>query len=229
MNQTLSIRFFIYAWNSTNILIDYVYEINRKDSLNAKTLSKVTELEKYISTYFGIPSRKMEAITSLFEESKLKKGTYFTKADQYCDKLSFVRSGFIRVFAIANGKEITQWISSKGQFITDLYSFSFQQRARWSIQALTDCELYTIDKKNYTLLNTIVPNWPEMEKQFIAGCFVQLEDRVFSHLSLSAEERYTLFFENNKELFNQVPLQYIASMLGMSPETFSRIRKKKSS
>jgi len=43
---------------------------------------------------------------------------------------------------------------------------------------------------------------------------------------MSAEERYHLFFANNKELFNQVPLQYIASMLGMTPETFSRIRKK---
>jgi CRP-like cAMP-binding protein len=52
-----------------------------------------------------------------------------------------------------------------------------------------------------------------------------LEDRVFGHLSLSAEERYLQFFNQNKELFNQVPLQYIASMLGMTPETFSRIRK----
>jgi CRP-like cAMP-binding protein len=53
-----------------------------------------------------------------------------------------------------------------------------------------------------------------------------LEDRIFSHLSMSAEDRYQFFFQHNKELFNQVPLQYIASMLGMTPETFSRIRKK---
>ena len=169
----------------------------------------------------------MDKITSLFKETELKKGEFFTKSNQYCEKLSFVRSGYIRVFANANDKEITQWISSKGYFITDLYSFTFKQRARWNIQALTDCELYTIDKENYKHLNNLVPNWVEMEKQFIAGCFVQLEDRVFSHLSLSAEERYAKLFENNKDLFNQVPLQYIASMLGMSPETFSRIRNKK--
>lgn len=171
----------------------------------------------------------MDKITSLFTETELKKGDYFTKSGQYCEKLSFVRSGFIRVFATANDKEVTQWISTKGYFITDLYSFNFKQRARWNIQALTDCELYTINKDNYALLNNLVPNWVEMEKQFIAGCFIQLEDRVFSHLSLNAEERYNKLFENNPELFNQVPLQYIASMLGMSPETFSRIRKKKNS
>jgi CRP-like cAMP-binding protein len=52
------------------------------------------------------------------------------------------------------------------------------------------------------------------------------EDRVFSHLSMTAEERYDLYFEQHKELFNQVPLQYIASVLGMTAETFSRIRKR---
>jgi len=53
-----------------------------------------------------------------------------------------------------------------------------------------------------------------------------MEDRIFTHLSMSAAERYAFFFEQHKELFNQVPLQYIASILGMTPETFSRIRKK---
>jgi CRP-like cAMP-binding protein len=104
---------------------------------------------------------------------------------------------------------------------------SFKQRARWNIQALTNCKLYTIEKENYSQLKSIMPNWSEIEKQFIAGCFIALEDRVFRHLSLSVEERYKQLFESNKELFNQVPLQYIASMLGMSPETFSRIRNKK--
>lgn len=72
----------------------------------------------------------------------------------------------------------------------------------------------------------MVPSWHELEKLFIAKCFTILENRIFSHLSMTAEERYNNFSEHNKELFNQVPLQYIASMLGMTPETFSRIRKK---
>ncbi|APZ45864.1 cyclic nucleotide-binding protein [Polaribacter reichenbachii] len=189
----------------------------------------MTELQKYITSYFGITNQYIDTITSLFKETELKKGDYFTKSGQYCEKLSFVQSGFIRVFANANNKEITQWISTKGYFITDLYSFSFKQRAKWNIQALTDCKLYTIEKENYRLLNKLVPNWAEMEKQFITSCFVQLEDRVFSHLALNSEERYDKLFESNRELFNQVPLQYIASMLGMSPETFSRIRNKKKS
>jgi CRP-like cAMP-binding protein len=187
----------------------------------------LTELQNYISSYFGITRENLEKVTSLFTESELKKGDFFIKPGQYCDKLSFVQSGFIRFFANSQDKEITQWISSKGYFVTDLHSFIFKQRARWNIHALTDCKLYTISKANFEELNNIVPNWAEIEKKFIAGCFTTLEDRVFTHLSLSAEERYDAFFESNKELFNQVPLQYLASMLGMSPETLSRIRSKR--
>jgi len=185
------------------------------------------ELEKYLTSYFGVTNEHMDQITSLFKSTTLKKSAFFTKSGQYCEKLSFVKTGYIRVYAKIKGKEVTQWISTQGYFITDLSSFAFKQRAKWNIQALTDCELYTIDKENYMLLNNLVPNWPKMEKQFIASCFVHLEERVFSHLSLNAEERYDQLFKVNKELFNQVPLQYVASMLGVSPETFSRIRSKK--
>lgn len=123
-------------------------------------------------------------------------------------------------------KEITKWISTKGFFIVDLASFVFSQPSRWNIQALTDCELYVIDSTDYQKLIEIVPKWLELEKLFIAKCFTTLEDRVLQHLAMSAEERYNQLFQFNKELFNIVPLQYLASMLGMAPETLSRLRKK---
>ncbi|MEJ0057663.1 MAG: Crp/Fnr family transcriptional regulator [Bacteroidota bacterium] len=98
--------------------------------------------------------------------------------------------------------------------------------ARWNIQALVDTELHTNHRDDYNRIAEKVPKWPELEKQFIVRCFTIMENRIFAHLSMPAEERYSLFFHQNRELFNQVPLQYIASMLGMTPETFSRIRKK---
>ena len=187
----------------------------------------MVDLQEYINTYFGIHNKNADTVASLFTRSKLKKGEYFVKQGNYCEKMSFIRSGYIRVFANAKDKEITQWISSKGYFVTDVYSFIFRQRARWNMQALTDCNLYTIHKENFERLHNLIPQWNEIEKKLIANCFITLEDRVFNHLSLSAEERYDQLFEQDKTLFNQVPLHYLASMLGMSAETFSRIRSKK--
>lgn len=187
----------------------------------------MTELEIYIQSYFGVVTpEELKAITSFFEPEEIKKGDFFLKAGKQCDRLSFVTSGFLRIFADTEKKEVTQWISTKGYFVIDLSSFIFETPARWTIQALTDTEIYSIRKSDYQKIEKLVPKWPILEKLFIVRCFTIMEDRIFSHLSMTAEERYHFFFENNKELFNQVPLQYIASMLGMTPETFSRIRKK---
>ena len=187
----------------------------------------MTELEQYIKSYFGVVEIKdLKMIISLFKIESIKKGDFLLKSDKYCDKLSFVQSGLLRMFVSTEDKEITQWISTKGYFSTDLASFVFETKSRWTIQALIDSKLYTITKDDYKKIGDLVPEWNELEKLFLVRCFTILEDRIFSHLSMSAEERYNSFFENNKELFNQVPLQYIASLLGMTPETFSRIRKK---
>lgn len=186
----------------------------------------MTELEQYIRSYFGIPAAELAKIADLFRPALLRKGDYFIRSGGSCDKLSFIRSGSLRIFVTQADKEVAQWISTKGYFVTDLSALLFQTPCRWNIQALSDTELYTIGSKEYREIGTHVPQWHELEKLFIARCFTILEDRIFSHLSMTAEERYDAFFASHKELFNQVPLQYLASMLGMTPETLSRIRKK---
>ena len=187
----------------------------------------MTELEQYIKSYFGVVAlHDVQSVVSLFKMTSIKKGAFLLKTGKRCDSLSFVQSGLLRMYVTMDDKEVTQWISTKGYFSTDLSSFIFESPARWTIRALVDTEIYTISKEDYNKIRHLVPMWAELEKLFIVRCFTMLEDRIFSHLSMSAEERYHFFFENNRELFNQVPLQYIASMLGMTPETFSRIRKK---
>ncbi len=178
---------------------------------------------------FGaLSNEEMETIRSSFYKEELAKNEFFAQTGKYCQKMSLVKSGLLRIYRLSDGKEITQWILTSNYFVTEISSFFFGQPSRFYIQALTDVELFTMDKKSHLELTKKLPKWKEMETQFIAKCFSILEDRVFSHLSMSAEERYSLYFEQNKELFNQVPLQYIASILGMSAETFSRIRKRQS-
>ena len=185
------------------------------------------ELEEYIKSYFGIvDSSELKQISSFFELQSIKKGEFYLKEGKLSKELSFVQSGLMRIYADLEDKEVTQWISSKGYFITDLSSFVFETPSRWSIQALVDSEVYTISKESYEKIGQVIPAWHQLEKLFIVRCFSIMEDRVFSHLSMTAEERYVFFFQSNRELFNQVPLMYIASMLGMTPETFSRVRKK---
>ena len=186
----------------------------------------MTELENYIHTFFGVKQNDVSKIVTFFKPVQLKKGDFFLKTGMSANKLAFVQSGMLREFVEIEGKEITKWITSKGYFVVDLGSFVFCRSARWNIQALTDCELYLIDFIDYQKIGQAIPKWLELEKMFITKCFSILEERVLQHLSMSAEDRYRQLFQSNKELFNTVPLQYLASMLGMTPETLSRLRKK---
>ena len=183
------------------------------------------EFNILLKEYFGqLTNQELSTIRSYFYEDNLHKNEFFTRSEKICDKLSIIKSGILRVYALSDGKEITQWISTENYLLTEVTGFFFDQPNRWSIQALTEVELLTINKTDYLKLCKELPKWNEVEKRFIVKCFTTLEDRVFSHLSMTAEERYDLYFEQNKALFNQVPLQYIASVLGMTAETFSRIR-----
>lgn len=187
----------------------------------------MTELERHISTYFPVAAHELSIIASAFRPETLEKGDFFLKGGHYAERLSFIRSGLLRIYAPCGDKDVTQWISTEGYFVTDLASLTFGTPARWTIQALTPVELFSITRKEYNDLGKRLPQWHHLEKLFIAKCFTILEDRIFSHLSLSAEERYNQLFETHRELLNQVPLHYLASMLGMSAETFSRIRAKR--
>lgn len=187
----------------------------------------MSELALYIQSYFGIEKKFLEEISRLFELEQIEKGNEFAKVGKPCQKLSFIKAGHFRVYNYHNGKEITQYISSKGEFIADLSSLVFKTSARWNIDALTDAEVYTINAKNYQKISDLIPQWERLEKLFIAKCFLTIEDRVFSFLSMTAEERYKHLLALKPDLFNSAPLNYIASMLGMTPETLSRLRQKR--
>jgi CRP-like cAMP-binding protein len=140
------------------------------------------DFNELIQQHFGpLNSQDLSVIQSYFREEQLGKNEIFTNSDEICNKLSIVKSGILRVFALSeDGKEITQWLSTKDFFITDVMGFFFNQPNRWTIQAFTETELLTISKADYLKLCHEYPKWLEIEKQFIIKCFSMMEDRVFS-------------------------------------------------
>ncbi len=187
----------------------------------------MTPLEQNIHSVFGLVQQDdLRKVSELFVPETVPSGHFISEQGSTCRQMSFIASGLLRVYAHNGQREVTQWITTPNYFLTDLSSFVFDAPARWNIETLTPSIMYTISKANYREIGKVVGGWHELEKLFIAKCFTILEDRIFSHLSMTAEERYLHFFQQQPELFNQVPLQYIASMLGMTPETFSRVRRK---
>ncbi|MCH2215332.1 MAG: Crp/Fnr family transcriptional regulator [Flavobacteriales bacterium] len=186
----------------------------------------MSELKKHIIQTFGFTESEFQQIKEFFKPKVILEGDYFLKEGQYVKLMGFVEKGILREFLYVNDKEVTKWFSNSGYFAVDLSGFLFDKKSKVNYQAMTDVELLVISKEDYNKISARVPRWDKLEKMFLAKCFTVLENRVVSHLALNAEERYNQLFAFNPSLFNEVPLNQIASMLGMTAETLSRIRKK---
>ena len=183
----------------------------------------------FLKTQFNIPNQLITEVVSYYKEEQLTKDTFLAQQGQYCRKLCFLQSGYLRFFSYSDQKVVTHWIFSKGQLVTDVASFYLGEKAKWNIQAITETRVAVINSEDYECMIKAVPDWDAYEKRFLIRLLSALENRVYAFLSMSAEERYQYLFDSDPEMFNELPLQYLASMLGMTPETLSRIRRKSSS
>lgn len=177
--------------------------------------------------FFEVPQEHLEAVGSYFRAETLERGDFWLRTGDPVRKLAFQEGGLLRVYADVEEREVTQWVSMPGYFVTDVAGFYRQKPSRWYIQALTPVRLWTISQDDYLKLDAALPAWRGMERMFMVKCFEMMEDRIFRHLHLTAEQRYHALMAFAPELVNEVPLGYLASMLGMTQETLSRVRAKR--
>lgn len=183
-------------------------------------------LSSFIQQELGIPEKLIQDILPYYQEEKLAKNDFLVKKGMQCDRLCFIEKGYIRFFSYSDKKVITHWIFGEGQLVTDVASYYLRAPAKWNIQALNDTSVYTLTFSDFQRMRKAIPEWDAYEKSLLIRLMSALENRVYALLSMTAEERYQYLFATDSKMFQELPLHYLASMLGMTPETLSRIRGK---
>lgn len=158
--------------------------------------------------------------------STKKKGDTFLEEGQHCDYFYYVVKGFVRVYYIdIEGNEVTHWFTSEDSMITSPFSFFKKEKNILYFEALEDTELLQI---NHAQLDTIINNIKPIEKairNLYAEFAMVFSRRVMSIHTETAEERYLNLIKEHPLLFQKAKLTHIASFLGITPQSLSRIRK----
>jgi CRP/FNR family transcriptional regulator, anaerobic regulatory protein len=188
--------------------------------INIKTLEQLL----YYFSAKGIPESEVEQIAAAFTCKKISKGEYFAEEGKTSKYLAFITKGLFQYFYSRDGKEMTTYVTGAHTFLVSLSSFFKQQPGREYIRALADAELWQI---HYTDLLKLKKE-SEAFKTFYIGALENLVmgmDGTRANLMiLTAEERYALLLKEEPAMLRQIPLQYLASILGVTPRHLSRIR-----
>ncbi len=181
-------------------------------------------LLRYLSSIIPISKELEEEINSIAQNVIIPKNEMLIHSGDRCNDLFFVEKGLLRGYYFEDAKEITNWFAPENEFATCFYSFIARQPSFENIQALEDSELIRLSN---SALNTIYKKYPETERigRIITETYyIKLEERLVDLRFKTAKERYQILVDSKPDLLQRVPLGQIATYLGITQETLSRIR-----
>ncbi|MES2776234.1 MAG: Crp/Fnr family transcriptional regulator [Bacteroidota bacterium] len=181
------------------------------------------------------PSAYANAIHSIGDEAAayidkhsffctIAKGKVFLKAGTICPYIFIVNKGVVRGFMKDGKKEITTWITAENEMVTSISSFFSQQPSLENVQALEDCELTGL---YYDKLQYLYDRFPEMNtvgRKLLEKYYSDAEERAYLGRLSKASKKYAHFLVTKPSLINRIPLKYVASYMGITLETLSRLR-----
>lgn len=184
------------------------------------------DLIEYILQFGSLNQQQIDLISRKATELELHKDEYFSEAGKISRQVGFVLEGVTRVCYYNNkGEEITKYFIEEHNLVVDFESFNDEICSSAYVQAVTDCKLIIFSKKDWQeLLDTIV-GWDKIVHKIISKSLMQKVARRSPLVTEDATERYLKFLEIYPNITNRVPLSYIASYLGITQSSLSRIRK----
>jgi CRP-like cAMP-binding protein len=183
---------------------------------------------KYLADYSSLPvsDDQLALIKQSFKPKKLRKRQYLLQEGDVCKYLSFISKGAFRQFTVDNkGNEHIIRFGIERWWMADYEGFINHTPSRYNIEALEDAELLQITNETMDHLKKTVPAIDDMVNKMNQRSYISNQKRIHSSISNTAEDRYTDLMNTYPELLQRFPQNMIASYLGISPETLSRIRK----
>jgi CRP-like cAMP-binding protein len=183
-------------------------------------------LRAHIEKRVKLTDEEFERAKTYFIPKKIRRGQFLLHAGEVCRYVAFVEKGCLRQYSIdRNGEEHVVQFAIEDWWISDMYSTLTGTPATYNIDALEDSELLLFDRSRLDEFTEKLPKFDRFFRILLEGAFIAKERRIASSLSMSAEQRYLNMLDTYPKIVQRVPLTQIASYLGITPQSLSRIRK----
>lgn len=183
-------------------------------------------LIRYLLQFGQLNAQQIELIESKVVEVKLHKEAYFSEAGKISKRVGFVTEGILRVYYYnKDGDEITRYFIDEHNFAVDLNSFNAQIPSSEYIQAVTDCTMLVFSAEALKELSLTIMNWDAIVGKITELSLLEKVNRISPMLAEDATTRYKNFLNKYPNLANRIPLSFLASYIGITQSSLSRIRK----
>lgn len=183
------------------------------------------ELIAYILQFGNLNKQQIDLVKGKAKAISLQKDDYFSEAGKIPKQVGFVVEGVLRgCYYTHKGEEITRCFIGENSLVVDYVNFEANVVSSEYLQACTDCKLIVFSKPHWEEISQIVVGWDNIKNKMVQLCMYQ-KSRKGPVVSQDATTRYLEFLKNYPSLINRIPLNYIASYLGVTQQSLSRIRK----
>lgn len=177
-----------------------------------------------LNQFVMLSSKHQEELGQLVERQEFPKDAVLLKRGEVSSHLHFLVQGAVRATYYQGSKETTAWFGFEGDFVSSFYSFVSRKPSLESIVVISDCKLLSMSYATLQFLYEKDFVWNKLGRLVTEQYYVEYRERILSLQSLSAAERYDELLEKDPNIVNQVKLGHLASYLGITQETLSRIR-----
>lgn len=184
-------------------------------------------LVSHIQKKVELDEKQIESLKLFFIQKKLHKKEYLLHEGDICKNLAFVSKGILKSYILdERGNERINLFAFDGWWVSDFNSFLNEEKAVLNIEAIEDSEVLLISLEDYEKLTVEIPKMDRYFRILYQKSLVTKDYRLIISNNFTAEEKYLHLIKSNPEMIRRLPHNLIASYLGLSPETVSRIRKK---
>ena len=183
-------------------------------------------IETYLSEILEIPKEAITTCSGFYVSKKVAKNEFGVREGEICLDTFFVEKGLLRMFSLdKNGKEHVIQFAPENWLISDRSSLNFNEKSKFYIEAIEDTEVFILGNDFFTKMIENYPHIAERNDLLLQKHIRNLQNRVNSLLADTAEERYMNFIKMYPDILLRVPQWMVASYLGITPESLSRVRK----